>query len=175
VILVTCSKDEDDYTCEEGETWSIKGRFINGTTGEGYANRPWRVVLLEGDFGGQVDDPDVYEVGEIVTDEEGYFSVEYSCKAGDWGRVGIYDLPNDLFYAKEFPFKKQFEQDVYWSDSGTLYIEMTSKEPLGEDTLFYALKGSSRTYFEDTITSEGVDTAIYFRGSPGGVCILLVS
>ena len=45
---------------------------------------------------------------------------------------------------------------------------MSPKEPLGEDTVFFALKGSTRTYFEDTIISEDVDTAIYFRGSPGG-------
>ncbi len=131
LFFSNCKKD-----CKK--QWSIKGRFLNGTTNVPYKNVTFKAELYNLNANSKTRDNIV--VGHAKTDDSGYFEIFYECqsKKRDYIAISAYSS-FDWWIRESFPFNKHTNGIYYVSTLGKANIYLNEKIPINNDTLFIAL------------------------------------
>jgi hypothetical protein len=112
--------------------YTIKGRVLNGTTMQVYANQQITATVHTYNI------PQTYaQLGSCSTDAQGNFSLTYTQTSIDYDRATI-DLQSQFFALQGLAVNQNIDSNFYLSSRGSLRISMQTSTPLelNNDTLF---------------------------------------
>lgn len=147
VFFSTCKKD-----CSE--KWSIKGRFLNGTSKKPYKNVWFNAQISDENVNGS--SKDVVFVGSAITNDSGYFEIFYDCQKKIKKNISIWtSAPYSGYVRETFGFTKHSNGTYYFATEGQAKIFLKEKIPINNDTLFigqFALDNQNNVYWKDIDT-----------------------
>ncbi|MCC7445546.1 MAG: hypothetical protein IT263_12025 [Saprospiraceae bacterium] len=130
LLLLNSCKDKK---CEE--TWTIKGRLLNGTTLQPIKNVWFSATLYDLNHNNKATNQT--PVGQGITDDSGFFSIEYPCKEKTFEKIDFETLaPYGGYVRDNVKFEKHYFNTFYYSTQGRVHVILKPKKPLNSDTLF---------------------------------------
>jgi len=148
LLLLNSCKDEK---CEE--TWTIKGRLLNGTTLKPIKNVWFSATLYDLNHNNKAINQT--SVGQGITDDSGYFSIEYPCKEKTFEKIDFETLaPYGGYVRDNVKFEKHYLNTFYYSTQGRVNVILNSKKPLHRDTLFIEFYNLPDLIKKDSIISD---------------------
>ncbi len=147
IFLLSSCKDKK---CEE--TWSIRGRLLNGTTMQPIKNVWFSATLY--DLNANQKATNQTFVGQALTNDSGYFNIEYPCKEKLFEKIDFETLaPYSGYVRDNVVFEKHFNRTFYYSTKGRVQVILKPKKPLNGDTLFIEMYGGLPLLAKDSFTS----------------------
>ena len=132
-------------------TYTIKGRVLNGTTGQAYANQSIDVTV-------QTKTKTPYasaDLGTGMTDAQGNFSVSYTQTSINYNQAYI-TVSSNFFMLDNIAVNKNIDSTFYLSSMGKIKISLKTNNPLGaNDTLFF---GTTLLDASGNVTGTEIDT-----------------
>jgi hypothetical protein len=123
-VIISCGKEEESFT--------IKGRFLNGTT-----NAPYQNVKI--DFTKIIGTPGFTrstDLGVAYTDDNGEFSFNYSIGINENGKLQLVFGDNgitDMLTKSGLDLARNISLDFYLSDSSRAVFSFQTSNPLGDN------------------------------------------
>ncbi len=147
LLFISCSKDEESYT--------ISGKFLNGTTNIPYENVKIEISKVIGPAGFS---KSTY-LGDVYTNSNGEFSFDYKVMKSEngtlhlvFGRNGL----SDMLTKSGLPLSKNSNLNFYLSDSCRSIFSFSSNNPLIENEV---IKVYSYNQAFDTLVFNNIELA----------------
>jgi hypothetical protein len=124
ILLVSCFVEEDTYT--------IKGRFLNGTTNLPYQNVKVEITKIIGPSGFSK----FTDLGTVTTNVDGEFSLSYSIRASESGTLQLVFGGNgitEMLVKGGIDLARNNSMDFYLSDSCRTIFSFQTSNPLGDN------------------------------------------
>lgn len=161
-FIVNGCKDKD---CNGTNT--ISGRIVNGTTMQGIKGVPLKISIWNVD--GNLRAKNIYNIGTVVTDDTGYFKLEYPCQVKQYDEIAIDPLAPYVGYmnARE-GYSPYFNKTYYFADKGSVQLVLNPIKPLGTDTLFVGYNEGGTWLYQDSFTNNAPNFWKKIYGKKGG-------
>lgn len=158
IMLISCGIEEESYT--------LKGRFLNGTSNIPYSNVKVEITKVVGPSGFSKST----SLGEVYTDDNGDFSINYRIRANESGTLHLVFGRNglsDMLTKSGINLATNNNINFYLSDSCRTLIRFQTYSPLKEeeilkvysfneafDTLFFTKSDLINSSFDYTLRTK---------------------
>jgi hypothetical protein len=147
LLFSNCKKKSCDGTN------TISGRIVNGTTMQGIKGVPLEISIWDVDENLRA--KNINKIGTVITDDTGYFSIEYPCQVKHYQEIAIDPLPPYLgfMHARE-SYVRNFNKTYYFSTKGSAQLVLKPLKPLGLDTLFVGYNEAGNWIYQDSFINS---------------------